>query len=129
MSDIEAEAHRMAREFIRGRVERGDSISDIVASSSGRYSPAGWVDVGGSRCSIHQKLHRGRIVHVTRVGHVECCHVFMIEALNREIREPEQLALFVSLTQLMRTDDVAWRSGASIPATLASLQAHSSLEP
>lgn len=91
-------AHDMALAMIRGMVECGHYTDEqIVQYRGGNAGPNGWIDIGGMRCSIHNKMHTGNIVHVSRVGTEDCCHVFTVESLIREVREPEptrQMALF-----------------------------------
>jgi hypothetical protein len=94
----EADARALAAKHIRWKVEIGQSASEIHSSHSGRSSLVEVAHVGGVRCAFHDKAHTGPIVHVTRVHGIECCYVFKINELMREILAPtpdvRQLALF-----------------------------------
>lgn len=92
----EQAAHDLALSFVRRMVESGlYTDAEIIAYRGGRAEMAGWIDLGGARCAIHERMHSGAIAHVTKVGGTECCHVFPIDALIREAREPKpkQMAL------------------------------------
>lgn len=95
--NTEPAAHDLALSFIRRMVECGHyTDAEIGAYRGGRADPAGWIDLGGARCAIHERMHSGAIAHVTKVGGTECCQVFPIDALIREAREParpKQMAL------------------------------------
>jgi hypothetical protein len=92
-----ADAKALAIRHIRYSVERGDSIRDIVAGGCGSWSAREGVNVGGTRCDVHDKMHGGRIVHVTRVNGIGCCYEFSLDRLIKEIQEPveaRQMSLF-----------------------------------
>lgn len=91
------DAHTLAIRHIRLSVERGYSIRDIVAGGSGSWSVREGVNVGGTRCDVHDKMHGGRIVHVTRVNGIGCCYEFPLERLIKEMQQPveaRQMAMF-----------------------------------
>lgn len=95
---LEQTARQIALDWLRPRIERGESIKDVADSMAGRASSGCWVQIGGYawRRGQSHKL-QARQVAVTKIGGVPCLYIFELADLFDEVLHPEretQISLF-----------------------------------